>query len=103
MTCELYCTGTSSCGWITLEVAVCAGEDQTPPCLNTLGEDRYYVDADGKRWSVETLSGQSDLTAFPSLLDVDLTLELTDGAITRALPTHARVCAGLSAVLRPCK
>jgi hypothetical protein len=68
-----------------------------------LDGNRYYVDADGKHWSVEALSGQCDRTAFPSLLDVDLTLELTDGAVTRSLPAHARVCADLRAVLRPCK
>jgi len=101
--CEVYASGTASCGRVTLEVAVCAGEDQTPPCLNTLDGDRSYVDADGKHWSVEGLSGECDVTTFPSVLDVDLTLELSDGAAARSLPAHARVCAELSPVLRPCK
>jgi len=101
--CEIYATGTASCGDISLELAVCAGEAQTPPCLNTLRGDRYYVEANGKRWSVDALSGIADLTTYPSVLDVDLTLELRDGAVTRSLPAHARVCAGLTAVLRPCK
>jgi hypothetical protein len=61
------------------------------------------VDADGKRWRVYALSGKSDLTEFPSVLDADLSLELWDGAGIRTLPAHARVCAGLVAPLRPCK
>jgi hypothetical protein len=101
--CELSATGVASCGTVTLKIAVCAGENHAPPCLNTLGDEPYYLDAQGKTWSVISLSGAADAEGHPALLDAELSLVLRDATVTRQLPTHVRVCAELAATLRPCK
>ena len=101
--CELSAIGVNRCGLVMLRLAACAGGDQTPPCLDTVGEQPYYVDAGGKSWSVVALQGQALTAAGPTTLDADLTLTLRDGATTRELSAHVRVCADVDTTLVPCK
>jgi hypothetical protein len=101
--CELSAIGVSRCGVVMLRLAACAGGDQAPPCLDTREETAYYVDAGGKSWSVVALQGLAVTTTGPSTLDADLTLTLRDGATTRELSAHVRVCADVTTNLVPCK
>jgi hypothetical protein len=96
-------TGTASCGWVRLGVAVCAGADHEPPCLNTLADEPYYIDRNGTAWSVFALSGTAATGSFPSVVEGDFVLQLRDGDATRELPSHVRVCADLVETLQPCK
>jgi hypothetical protein len=68
-----------------------------------VGEHPYYVDAGGKSWSVVALQGQAVTAAGATTLDADFTLTLADGATTRELSAHVRVCADVSTTLVPCK
>lgn len=102
-TCELSATGVNRCGVVSLKLAACAGGDQTPPCLDTVAEHPYYVDARGKSWSVVALQGRAVVEAGPTTLDADLTLTLGDGTTTRELSAHVSVCADVDSTLVICK
>jgi hypothetical protein len=101
--CELSAIGVNRCGVVSLKLAACAGRDQAPPCLETLGDQPHYIDAGGKSWSVVALQGQAVTPTGPSTLDADFTLTLADGTTARELSAHVRVCADVNTTLVPCK
>jgi hypothetical protein len=107
-TCELWGRAHGSCGFIGVDLAVCAGPDGSPPCLDTSSVPESYIDRNGKTWSQVSLGGDSSqpgaITTEASvlLLDLDLTLTISDGASTRALPVHVHACGDIIKTLPPC-
>jgi len=101
--CEIRAQAVKGCGELDVYVAARSGESGTA-YLDTISADPHYVDLTGKRWRVLSLLALNPLTpaADAELVDWDLSLDLSDGALVRTLPVHAHFCASTEWGSRPC-
>lgn len=104
--CQVHAMGNSGCGFVKLKLTACSAANGNGACLDTASSEPHYTDASGKRWTMLALGGSSaQLTSGQAdgILDLDLTLSLTDGSTSRELAVHAHVCACIVATLVPCR
>jgi len=104
--CQIHATGTSGCGVVNLRLSACSTASGAGACLDTASSEPHYTAATGKRWTMLTLTGSSaqlKSDQADSIVDLDLTLSLSDGSTSRELAVHARVCARIVATLVPCR
>jgi hypothetical protein len=97
-TCQLFASGSSGCGNFDLSLAACSAPNGGGACLDTASTERSYTDASGKRWTTLGFGGSSAQLKgeqAEGVVDLDLTLLLSDNATTRELPVHAHVCASI--------
>lgn len=106
-TCQLWSFAVAACGTMDVILSACAGPDGSPPCLDTASSIAgSYVDPNGKTWTWASLRGSDPQfgggDAAAGLLDLDLTLTISDGTTSRALPVHSFTCGDIRRTGLPC-
>jgi hypothetical protein len=87
-------------------LSACSAPNGGGVCLDTASTERHYTDPSGKRWTRLTFGGNS---AQPNgeqadgIVDLDLTLALTEDSTSRELAVHAHVCARIVPILVVCR
>jgi hypothetical protein len=98
--CEIWAIDNDTCGPPAgISLSVCAGPAHALPCLDTVSYPPRYTDQSGKTWSSASLTtGVRDAGATSGpILDLDVTLSLSDGSSTLELAGHVRVCGAQAA------